>query len=750
MKKSLVISTFPPRRCGIGTYAAEQVNYLKQHRSIVTMVGLDDDSGGHLSLDMRSIRSLLKTMAKLAFRRFDEAYLHYTDGFFPLPDAAYPKQAAVALTQALFLFFLCFRFGRKFHLSVHEIHCRPVRGRSWDVIRKFFFKSCKNLDFHTQAEVAEVKDYFGLTGQNMKVLPHGRYMTPYFDKGKDSARRGLGIPQDETVILCIGFVQRHKQFDLVVDAVKRLPKGKVKLYVVGSMRVPAPEIVEYRDELSSLIDGCEDAEFREDFVSDIEFDQWIAAADLVVLPYEEIWSTGVGARCELLATPMIMRRLPSLVSQFEGNSSVDFFDDIEELTEKLGQTVQKEASYVVDSGKKSSEIWKVLFIMPWFGPEIRGGAEHFIFELAKNWSKRGADVEVWATSSSKLEGWNNEFPTGNEVVDGVKIRRFPAVKRWEPLFHRLHARMNQGASNAFIRWLWVRTNLFGVGMTNALREAGPGFDSVHLCHYLTGTAHRLSRILPEKTVLHPFIHNEQVLYDPVMAQLFENVRGVMVNTASERDLALSAQCGLVPRSYHEIGNGVELEDLGEESRELSTEIRETLGSKFIVFVGRLIEQKNIGELLAWFFELRKVDPDVQLVFIGEGPYLSESLVAQSPGIVKLGWVSEGQKRAVISEAICLVQPSLLESFSLVIMEAWLQGTPVIVHKDCPATSQHITASNGGYACKEATEFVSAIDQLMDPGKRKELGGKGEQYVRVNYSWDAVVGRLEKAVRGVVS
>lgn len=750
MKKSLVISTFPPKRCGIGTYAAEQVNYLKQHGSIVTMVGLEGDSGGHLRLDMRSIRSMFKTMAKLVFRRFDDAYLHYTDGFFPLPDASYAKQAAVALTQAFFLFFISFRFGRKFHLSVHEIHCRPVRGRSWDLIRKFFFKGCKNLDFHTQAEVAEVKEYFGLPGGNMKVLPHGRYMTPYFDKGKELARRGLGISQEETVILCIGFVQRHKQFDLVVDAVKRLPKGNVKLYVVGSMRVPAPEIVEYRDELSSLIDGCEDAEFREDFVSDIEFDQWIAAADLVVLPYEEIWSTGVGARCELLATPMLMRRLPSLVSQFDENPSVGFFDDIEELTEKLKCTTPKKTAYVREHPDTQSSNWRALFIMPWFGPEIRGGAEHFIFDLARNWSKRGADVEVWATSSSKLEGWNNKFPTGYEVVDGVKIRRFPTVKRWEPLFHRLHARMNQGASNAFIRWLWVRTNLFGVGMTNALRETGPDFDSIHLCHYLTGTAHRLSRILPEKTVLHPFIHNERVLYDPVMAQLFENVRGVMINTASERELALSAQCGLVPRSYHEIGNGVELEDLGEESRELSTEISETLGIKFIVFVGRLIEQKNIGELLVWFSELRKVDPDVQLAFIGEGPYLSESIVAQSPGIVKLGWVSEGQKRAVISEAICLVQPSLLESFSLVIMEAWLQRTPVIVHRDCPATSQHITVSNGGYAIKEATEFVSAIGQLMDRSTRKELGVKGEEYVRTNYSWDAVVGRLEKAVSGVVS
>jgi glycosyltransferase involved in cell wall biosynthesis len=583
----------------------------------------------------------------------------------------------------------------------------------------------------------------------MSVLPHGRYMTPYFDQGKESARLDLGISQDETVILCIGFVQRHKKFDLVVDAVKRLPKDKVKLYVVGSMRVPAPEIVKYRDDLSSLINDCDDAKFREDFVSDVEFDQWIAAADLVVLPYEEIWSTGVGARCELLRTPMLIRRLASLVSQFEANPSVDFFDDVEELAEKLSQTTPKPTSYEGEHQNISSSNWRALFIMPWFGPDIRGGAEHFIFELARNWAKRGADVEVWTTCSNKLEGWNNEYPDGLGILDGVKIRRFPTVTIWEAIFHRVHARLNKGSSNALLRCLWVRTNLFGSGMVKALNETGFEYDSIHLCHYLTGPAHRLSGVLPEKTVLHPFIHNEQILYDPVMAQLFKNVRAVMVNTASERDLALSAQCGLVPRSYHEIGNGVEREDPDGEPRTLPTELLEIIGKKFIICVGRLIEQKNIGELLVWFHELRKVDPDIRLVFIGEGPYLSEAVVSRNPGVIRLGWVSEDEKRALISDAICLAQPSLLESFSLVVMEAWLQGTPDIVHGDCPATSQHIIASGGGYACTDAVDFVSAVEHLANRVTRKELGVRGKEYVRINYSWDAVVGRLEKALKQTV-
>ncbi len=66
--------------------------------------------------------------------------------------------------------------------------------------------------------------------------------------------------------------------------------------------------------------------------------------------------------------------------------------------------------------------------------------------------------------------------------------------------------------------------------------------------------------------------------------------------------------------------------------------------------------------------------------------------------IDLGRVDEGTKRAVLAKATALVQLSLQESLSLVALEAWAEGTPVIVHKQCPVLAwARCGGSGGGWA-----------------------------------------------------
>ena len=89
----------------------------------------------------------------------------------------------------------------------------------------------------------------------------------------------------------------------------------------------------YAASLRQQIDRVDNAFFHERYVSDEAFDRWILAVDTVVLPYREIFSSGVLERANLLGRPVIASRVGGLEDQLEDGSSVFANDD--ELVELL-------------------------------------------------------------------------------------------------------------------------------------------------------------------------------------------------------------------------------------------------------------------------------------------------------------------------------------------------------------------------------------------------------------------------------
>ncbi len=66
------------------------------------------------------------------------------------------------------------------------------------------------------------------------------------------------------------------------------------------------------------------------------------------------------------------------------------------------------------------------------------------------------------------------------------------------------------------------------------------------------------------------------------------------------------------------------------------------------------------------------------------------------------------KNQLLRHALALVHLSQLESFSLVMMEAWLEELPVVVDSRCLATYSHVLAFEGGYGIASENEFVEKL------------------------------------------
>jgi len=124
---------------------------------------------------------------------------------------------------------------------------------------------------------------------------------------------------------------------------------------------------------------------------------------------------------------------------------------------------------------------------------------------------------------------------------------------------------------------------------------------------------------------------------------------------------------------------------------------------------------------------------------------------EHPDIVVTGTVSEADKWDVLAGAQVMVTPSAYESFSLVVLEAWTLGVPVLVNGACAATMEHCTRSGGGLWFDSYRSFEATVGRLTgDAALRARLGDAGRVYTVRNYSWPALIDRYTAFLDGVVA
>ncbi len=384
---------------------------------------------------------------------------------------------------------------------------------------------------------------------------------------------------------------------------------------------------------------------------------------------------------------------------------------------------------------------KIAFVIPWYGENIPGGAEAECRRTAENLHKSGVEVEILTTCVREFESdWNENFHREGEYsVNGISVRRFKVRKRDRQTFDRINYKLMNNLpisleeEKEFIREMINSGNLYKFIEKN---KAKYYFIFIP---YMFGTTYWGLRICPERSILIPCLHNESYAYLKIYEEMFKKARAVIFHSQSELELA-SRLYDLEREKSFLVGEGVDAEF---ESRgERFCEKRNLEGVPFILYAGRKAREKNAPLLISYFslYKKRKKS-DLKLLLMGTGK-------ADIPGesgkdIIDLGFLSREEKYDAYGAATLLCQPSLNESFSLVIMESWLAGTAVIVHGDCEVTKEHVLKSNGGLYFTDYPQFEESLDYLIGHSEaRKKMAQNGRKYVLDNFSWDKIISKYK--------
>ena len=169
---------------------------------------------------------------------------------------------------------------------------------------------------------------------------------------------------------------------------------------------------------------------------------------------------------------------------------------------------------------------------------------------------------------------------------------------------------------------------------------------------------------------------------------------------------------------------------------------------YVVSVGRVDEHKGSSMLAAFFAAYKERHPG-PLALALVGPVSAN--IPPHPDIVLTGVVDESDKWDIVRDATVSVSPSALESFSLVVLEAWVERVPVVVNATCDPTREHCERSGGGLWFGSFREFEAVLDRLLgDPDLRRQLGERGRAYVDRHYQWPVLIDRYARFLDEVVA
>jgi glycosyltransferase involved in cell wall biosynthesis len=411
---------------------------------------------------------------------------------------------------------------------------------------------------------------------------------------------------------------------------------------------------------------------------------------------------------------------------------------------------------------------KIAFVVVRYGAEINGGAEYHCKMLAERLVD-DYDVEVLTTCVKDYVTGKNEYPEGEEVLNRVKVRRFKA----DPIDHDRFGRDRRRAKAArklrrflfrchllkFIAWFCPVWTYKQKEELQAIRNHV--FYSSGLFQYIKDNKDAYKAFIPvtidyppmyytllyaaEKSIAIPTMHNEGSSFWAVLTSVFTKAAYIGFNTKSEQRLAENifgrhlAPHGIISVSIEN--------PFAADWKEAKA--RYQLPDEYLLFVGR-VDPGKLHRLIQYFLAYKKKYDESRLKLVLVGGIFSKQ--TSHPDIIYTGFVSDGEKAVIIRHAKVVVNPSKYESLSLMLLEAMSMGRAMLVNGRCDVLKEHCKKSNRAaiyYLCQR--DFISKLHLLdISYTLREKMGKRGKRYVKENYDWDIIMGRLKRVIKSLES
>ena len=423
---------------------------------------------------------------------------------------------------------------------------------------------------------------------------------------------------------------------------------------------------------------------------------------------------------------------------------------------------------------------RLAFIVQRYGTEVLGGSEYHCRLVAERLAEHH-EIEVLTTCARDYITWKNEYPEGSDRIRGVTVRRFAngrtrdidAFNRYsEWIFNNAHSRADE------LEWL-KQQGPWCPALIDYLRRHHQQYDVLIFFTYLYAPTVLGLEVSPARSVLVPTSHDEPAIRLEIYQEVFSRPAAILFNTESERRF-IHQMFPERPLLEEIVGVGVEIpqhqpyprmpDPIDDESTASSSDEdtnanppdddaapardfpshllargavfrrRHRLYGPLVLYGGRIDPGKGCEELFEYFSAYVKEGGEGTLTLMG----VKLMALPEEPFIRFAGLLSDRERMQALAAATVVVVPSPFESLSLLALEAFAVGTPVLVNARSDVLVEHCLSSNAGLFYADRDEFVECLRLLIgDARLRAALGRNGRDYVRKNYRWDVVLAKYER-------
>ncbi len=404
---------------------------------------------------------------------------------------------------------------------------------------------------------------------------------------------------------------------------------------------------------------------------------------------------------------------------------------------------------------------KIAIVVQRYGTEILGGSEYHCRLVAERLAERH-EVEILTTCARDYITWKNEYPEGADRVRGVTVRRFPNARTrdiesfnrysdW--IFTHPHTREDE------LEWL-KQQGPWCPALLEYLERHHTAYDALIFFTYLYAPTVLGLRIDPGRSLLVPTAHDEPAIHLDIYQDVFSLPAAIAYNTEVERRF-LTTHFSIRAIAEETVGCGVELPPryaqaaeaesgrrAGEDDdtprrlteRGAAFRRRHRLHGPFVLYGGRIDPGKGCEELIEYFSTYVAEGGEASLVLMG----VKLMPIPEEPFIHFAGRLADEERFEALEAATVVVVPSPYESLSLLALEAFAVGTPVLANARSDVLVDHCLRSNAGLYYADRDEFVECLKLLVgDERLRAALGRNGRQYVRRHYRWEVILGKYER-------
>jgi glycosyltransferase involved in cell wall biosynthesis len=387
---------------------------------------------------------------------------------------------------------------------------------------------------------------------------------------------------------------------------------------------------------------------------------------------------------------------------------------------------QNSAQFVIDEFPAPHRSLRIAVVTETYPPEVNGVALT-VARLVEGLRTRNHDLQLLRPRQTKGDEADSEDGFQEVLLRGLPIPRYP------------HLKMGVPSKRALVElWSTRRPDVVHIATEGPL-----GWSALQAALKL-----KIPVTSDFRTNFHAYSRHYGIgwLSKPIVAYLrkFHNKSAfTMVPTAAlAQDLS-----GYGFENLRVVARGVDTKRFSPQHR--SDALRTQWGvlphQRVVIYVGRLAAEKNLKALLLAYEAMQRIDPELKLVLVGDGPMRRE-VAERCPGAVLAGFKSGAELAQYYASADLFVFPSVTETFGNVTPEAMASGLAIVAY-DYAAAAQLLHHEQTGMlaAMDELPEFIRCAQHLAAEPEAARAMGRAARAAAEELDWDRIVLQVESVL-----